>query len=121
MKQLISKNSLIFSFLLLSGCATNPSVAPSQNDALNSVSNSNAKKAKSYWIQSHLDSFFKEDWDPAMKKDKKIQEKYGKSKEGKSFTLQEFVDKRVAYKKSHPVDESKSNVKKLESMPVIGN
>ncbi len=119
MKLLISQKYLILSLLLLSGCATNPTVTPSQNKALNSVSNSNAKKEKSYWMQSHLDSFFKEDWDPTMKKDKIIQKKYGK-KEERNFTLQEFADKQAAYKKAHPADESKSNVKKLESMPVIG-
>ena len=119
MKQLISKNSLILSLVFLSGCATNTTVAPSQNKALNSVTNSNAKKEKSYWMQSHLDNFFEKKWNPAMKRDKNIQKKYGK-KEGKSFTLQEFVDKQAAYKKVDLTDASKSNVKKLESMPIIG-
>ena len=70
-------------------------------------------------MQSHLDNFFEKKWNPAMKRDKNIQKKYGK-KEGKSFTLQEFVDKQAAYKKVDLTDASKSNVKKLESMPIIG-
>lgn len=121
MKQLISQTNLILSLLFFSGCTTNNTVAPSKNRALNSVSDSNAKKEKSYWMQNQLDSFLQKEWDPTMKEDKEIQEKYGKKKEKeKSFTLQELADKQAAYKKAHPVDESKSNVKKLESMPVIG-
>ena len=111
MKQLISQTNLILSLLLFSGCTANNMVTPSKNKALNSVSDSNAKKEKSYWMQNQLDSFFEKEWNPTMKEDKE---------EEKSFTLQEIVDKQAAYKKAHPADESKSNVKKLESMPVIG-
>ena len=121
MKQLISQTHLILSFLFLSGCTTNATVAPSQNKALNSVSNSNAQTKKSYWMQNQLDSFLQKKWNPTMKEDKEIQKKYGEKKEQeKTFTLQEFVDKQAAYEKTHPIDESSSNVKKLENMPVIG-
>ena len=123
MKQLISQSNLILSFLFLGGCSTYVEKAPSQNDALNSVSKSNAKKEQSYWLQDQLDSFVEDEWNPTMQKDKEIQEKYGedkKTKEEKHFTLQELADKQAAYRKAHPVDHSKSNVTKLESMPVIG-
>ena len=40
--------------------------------------------------------------------------------EDRNFTLQEYVDKSAAYIKAHPSDYEKSNVKKLESMPIIG-
>lgn len=121
MKQVISQTNLILSLVFFSGCTVNNTVSPSKNNALNSVSDSNAKKEKSYWMQNQLDSFFEKEWDPTMKEDKEIQEKYVKKEEKeKSFTLQEMADKQAAYKKAHPIDESKSNVKKLESMPVIG-
>ena len=38
----------------------------------------------------------------------------------RNFTLQEYVDKAAAYLKAKPNDYENSNVKKLESMPVIG-
>ena len=41
-------------------------------------------------------------------------------KDDKPFTLQEYVDKATAYRKAHPNDYEHSNVKKLESMPIIG-
>jgi hypothetical protein len=41
-------------------------------------------------------------------------------KDDKPFTLQEFVDKASAYRKARPNDYEHSNVKKLESMPIIG-
>jgi len=41
-------------------------------------------------------------------------------KDDKPFTLQEYVDKASAYRKAHPNDYEHSNVKKLESMPIIG-
>ena len=119
MKQVISQTNLILSLVFLSGCTTTILTTPSQNKALNSVSNSNAEKEQSYWMQNQIDNFFEKEWNPTMKEDKKIQEKYGNKKE-KSFTLQEIADKQAAYKKAHPIDESKSNVKKLDGMPVIG-
>ncbi len=121
MKQLISQTNLILSLVFLSGCTTHVNTTPSQNEVLNSLSNSNAKKEKIYWMQNQLNSFFEKEWNPTMKKDKEIQKKYGKKEVKKSFTLQEFVDKQAAYNKAHPTNTSKSNVKKLESMPVIGN
>ena len=41
-------------------------------------------------------------------------------KDDKPFTLQEFADKSAAYMKAQKNDESHSNVKKMDSMPVIG-
>ena len=41
-------------------------------------------------------------------------------KDDRPFTLQEYVDKASAYRKAHPNDYEHSNVKKLESMPIIG-
>ncbi|MEJ2414079.1 MAG: hypothetical protein P8Y22_02200, partial [Sulfurimonas sp.] len=87
-----------------------------------------------------LDGWLKDDWTPSVEKDPEIQKKYMKKKvvvkkgenntteekaeytedNNRSFTLQEYVDKAVAYQKTKPNDYNNSNVKKLESMPVIG-
>ena len=88
-------------------------------------------------MQKSLDTWFKKDWEPTLSKDKDIQKKYmektktsykktdGKKEEyiekkDKSFTLQEYVDKAAVYNKAHPNDYNNSNVKKMESLPVIG-
>jgi len=137
MKQLITTSLTISALILLSGCATDAPVAPSQNSDLNKISNSNGK-AKPGLMQKSLDSWLKNEWTPTVNKDKKIQKKYLKKADGsieevsndteekyvedkdRNFTLQEYVDKASAYMKAHPNDGKESNVKKLESMPVIG-
>lgn len=53
-------------------------------------------------------------------KNGKVQVKYMEDRD-RNFTLQEYVDKAAVYRKAHPNDYKHSNVKKLESMPVIGN
>jgi len=140
MKHLITKTTLIIlSSSLIIGCSSLSSSAPSQNAALNSISKSNAAKPKDGYMQSMMDSWLKNDWTPTISKDKNIQKKYMRKdgstktiykdgreevhyveKDDKPFTLQEYVDKASAYRKAHPNDYEHSNVKKLESMPVIG-
>ncbi len=88
-------------------------------------------------MQKSLDSWLHDDWEPTVSKDKEIQKKYMKEekvqtsaketqqshfvdKEDKNFTIQEYVDKASAYMKAKPNDYNSSNVKKLESLPVIG-
>ena len=94
-------------------------------------------------MQKSLDSWLHDDWEPTVSKDKEIQKKYMKEekvqqneqtqtsaketqeshfvdKEDRNFTLQEYVDKASAYMRAKPNDYNSSNVKKLESMPVIG-
>lgn len=92
-------------------------------------------------MQKSLDSWLHDDWEPTVSKDKEIQKKYMKEekvqenvkpsvketqeshfvdKEDKNFTIQEYVDKASAYMKAKPNDYNSSNVKKLESMPIIG-
>ena len=129
---------------MLNSCASSKTeVAPSQNSALNSISRSAATKDEGS-MQKSLDSWLKNDWEPTVSKDKKIQEKYMEKekvsttknannrqssqkeeahyveKKDKPFTLQEYVDKAAAYNKAHPSDYNNSNVKKMESLPVIG-
>ena len=137
MKQLIIKYSIGLSLLFCTACSTSGEVSPSQNSALNSISNSSAKSDKGV-IQNMLDSFLKEEWTPTVESDKEIQKRYMQEvkesnssktttqksyieKEDKYFTLQEYMDKREAYLKVHPSDHNNSNVHKLEMMPVIGN
>jgi len=143
MKQLIIKNTPILSLLLLSACGTTPTVAPSQNKALNSISSSNAQNGKQAgFMQNSLDSWTQDEWTPKVEANPEIQKKYMKvdenaapikseksdkkevvykEREDKAFTLQELVDKTGAYLEATPSkDESKSNVKHMQSLPVIG-
>ena len=141
MKQLIIISQTLITLSFLSGCGTTPATPPSQNSALNSISKSNASKEKKGIMQESLDSWLKDDWTPTVSKDKNIQEKYHhksdtieqnkekntvsqtgdkKEEEESPFTLQEYVDKAEAYMKAKPNDYENSNVKKLESLPVIG-
>ena len=125
----------------LLGCASGGSVAPSQNESLNKVSAS-GKHAKTGIMQSTMEKWFEEEWDPAVANDKEIQHKYMKpQKKGKkalksgtteheevvyeedkerNFTLQEYVDKAAAYQRAHPSDYEHSYTKSLETLPVIG-
>jgi len=118
MKQLIIKHSIFLSLVLFTACSTPQNISPSQNDALNKISNSNVKKENGS-LQSLLDNFLQNEWIPTLNRDKEIREKYIQ-KEDKPFSLQEYVDKRAVYIKAHPSDHNKSNVHKLEMMPVIG-
>ena len=159
MKHISTKITLtILTSLFFVGCSSLGSEAPSQNRALNSVSNSKGK-AKDGYMQKTMETWFANDWTPTVSKDKEIQKKYMRKdntngvsqdkeiqqeyirrdgstktvykdgreevhyveKDDKPFTLQEYVDKAAAYRKAHPNDYEHSNVKKLESMPVIGN
>jgi hypothetical protein len=51
---------------------------------------------------------------------KKVEKVEYIEKKDKPFTLQEYVDKAEAYMKAKPNDYEHSNVKKVESLPVIG-
>jgi len=119
MKQLSNKTVIILSTTLLVGCMSTPQVTPSKNSALNNISKSNASKKQSYFFQKKVDKFVDVQWKETVLKDEGIKKKYEENKE-KKFTLQEFVDKANVYTKKKSHDSSKSNVSKLESMPVIG-
>jgi len=124
MKQLTITANILFLTLLLTACAPDTEVTPSQNSALNSISNSNAH-SKNGAMQQSLNSWLKNEWEPTVKEDKKIQKKYMKKEKTfvekeDSFTLQEYVDKAAVYMKAHPNDYNSSNVHKLESLPAIG-
>lgn len=134
MNILLTHIILTISLLLLVGCTqTNPATTSSHND-MNKISPDRAD-AKPGYMQNSLDAFLKDDWEPTVTKDKEIQKKYMKKKEeektqssqetyeedkDRAFTLQEYVDKAVAYSKAKPNDYNSSNTKKLDVMPVIG-
>jgi hypothetical protein len=145
MKQLIIITNTLTALFLLSGCGSSKVVAPSQNSALNNISKSSAAKEKKGAMQNTLDNWLHDTWEPTVSKDPEIQKKYMKKvektstkekshnsdsqnisktnyveKEDKPFTLQEYVDKAKAYMKAKPNDYEHSNVKKVESLPVIG-
>lgn len=84
-------NIIILLTYILAGCVTNPKVSPSQNKALNSISKSSAEKKQSYFLQKKTDEFLEHEWKEKVLEDKEIK----------------------ATKKS------KSNISKLDSMPVI--
>ncbi|SFV55200.1 hypothetical protein MNB_SM-6-1527 [hydrothermal vent metagenome] len=105
--------------MLCNSCAASEkNLAPSQNNALNNISKSNASTKKEGAMQHTLDSWLHEDWEPTLSKNKKIQKKY--MHKDRNFTLQEYVNKASAYMKAKPNNYNNSNVHKLESMPVIG-
>ena len=134
MKQLFDKILISLSLIFIAGCSTSPEVAPSQNKALNSVSNSTMGKEKSYFMQNQLDFFLDEELAPVVAKDKGIQDKYMDKVEDKqtgevtyidresdNFTLQEIFDKVNVYRKEKPANYEESHVEKVNALPVLGS
>jgi hypothetical protein len=138
MKHLMTQITLtLLGSSLITGCSALSSSSPAHNEGLNSISSSG--KTNTGHMQELMDSWFSNDWTPTISKDKEIQKKYMRKdgstktvykdgreevhyveKDDKPFTLQEYVDKASAYRKANPNDYENSNVKKLESMPIIG-
>lgn len=116
MKNLTKTITLIFTTLVLGACSSNTMVAPSQNSALNSVSNSTQQKSGA--MQKSLDNWLEKDWTPTIEKDPVIKEKY--TDEKRAFTLQEYVEKAEVYSKDGNNSVKESNVEKLNTMPAIG-
>jgi len=133
MKQLAHIILIGLSLLCVVGCGGTTQITPSKNSALNSVSRSDAGKKQKYFMQEQIDDFVAKEWIPTLAKNKEIRKKYltkhvdaktGEEsfaeKQSTTFTLQEGLEKLRAFQKANPQDYSSSNVKKLESMPVIG-
>ena len=98
----------------LSSCAHSAPVAPSQNDALNKISNSKGKEKKGY-MQEGLDAWLENDWAPAVNADAKVQEKYMEKREEvkvSSITTQEELKAHSSEKLS--TQSQKSEVKYVE-------
>ncbi len=133
MKQLIDKSLISVSLVLLVGCSTNTALSPSQDATLNTISKSSAQKKHTYFLQKQFDTFIDEEYVPTISQNKEIQKKYMDKKvdastgevtyvdrESDNFTLQEIADKLRVYIETNPDDYSKSNVTKMQKMPVIG-
>lgn len=132
MNRLLSSIITSISLLLLVACSQKNS-SLSSNSEMNRVSPQHTTQKPGY-MQSAMDSWLKEEWEPTLAKDENIQKKYMKKEELKTensqevykedeeraFTLQEYMDKAVAYSKANPSDHNNSHVKKLNEMPVIG-
>lgn len=140
MKQKVNITIVTFITLIsLTGCTAHGGVSPAQNNELNSVSPTTLNK-KPGLMQNSLDNWLQNEWEPTVEKDPEIQKKYMKKEvvtqgeenttstqkikyienKERAFTLQEYVDKAVAYQKAKPNDENSSHVKQMESLPVIG-
>jgi hypothetical protein len=118
MKNLTLLTLTTMTLLSFSSCSSTTAVNPSQNEALNAISTSNKATDKKGAMQSSLDNWLEKEWTPAVEKNEEIKAK--NEDKARDFKLQEYVEKIETYKKeSHPNTEE-SNVKKLDSMPVIG-
>jgi hypothetical protein len=93
------------------------SVSATKNEALNKVSPINQNRNDGA-MQKSLDNWLQTDWTPTVQKDEKI--KKVDANESRNFTLQEYVDKAVAYSKNKPASTEPSNVEQMNKMPVIG-
>ena len=143
---LVMKMLLMVTILLIfGGCASQNQPTPSQNDALNRISKSSADTKEKGYLQEHLDSWLKNDWEKNTKgfdksdaqkstskksaqvqqrdvvKESKKEASVEKSaeEENDSFTLQHYVDK-IKYYNEHKKSSGHSHLEELEKMPVIG-
>ncbi|MBL0708711.1 MAG: hypothetical protein JJW00_06665 [Sulfurimonas sp.] len=105
--------------LSLSACSSKTATSPSQNEALNSVTNTTAQKEKDGIMQRSMDSWIKDEWTPKTQKDEKV--KTLDKDESRDFKIQEYVDKSQTYLKDSDAKETQSHTKKVNSLPVIGN
>ncbi|WP_373034986.1 hypothetical protein [Sulfurimonas sp.] len=102
----------------LNACGSNASVSPSQNEALNSVTNSTAEKNNKGSMQKSLDGWLKDEWTPKVEKDEAIKEK--NQDKTRDFRIQDYVEKSEVYIRESNSTTQDSHYKKMESMPVIG-
>jgi hypothetical protein len=116
MKNSMKIITLIVTALILGACSSDKVVNPSQNSALNSVSNS--QKEKTGAMQESLNNWLNKEWTPSIEKDEAIKEKYADEK--RDFTLQEYVEKSEVYIKENNATAKNSHVDKINAMPVIG-
>jgi hypothetical protein len=103
MKQLNKQLFIILSSIVFTISQTSAQALSHRSDTKN--------KTEGY-LQHSLDNWFEDEWNPATKSE----DYHTKSR----FKLQDYVDKAALYIKANPSDENNSNIKRLESMPVIG-
>ena len=111
----MKKLSIILYILIFWGCQQVENPSPTQNDVLNSVTNSNAKKQKPGILQDGVDEWMEKS---AQEKPKQSKQEISKTKDGKKKGyLQSLIDETSVSDKK---EKTPSHVKELESMPVIG-
>ncbi|WP_321777581.1 hypothetical protein [Sulfurimonas sp.] len=114
--------TIITTFIILTfnACSPKTDVAPSQNEALNSITSSTVQKKNDGAMQKSLDKWLNDEWTPKTQKDKNIKAK--DADKTRDFTLQEYVDKSEVYMKESKSNtkDTESHSKKMESIPVIG-
>jgi len=121
---------IILSIFTIS-CKDTNAVSPSQNKALNSISNSNADRGKNGYMQRSIDKIQKEDKSTKKTKEsidnetkqKEItdsvkKEKIREKKSEDKYTLQYYFDKTATYLNSK--EKTTSHKEKMDKMPVIG-
>lgn len=96
-----------FSMLSLTSCSSSNGVSPFQKKALNDITQASAKKEDGA-MQKSLDKWLNEEWTPTIEKDEAIKEI--NQDKGRNFTLQEYVDKIVVYRR-----ENNSSVENFHS------
>ncbi len=92
-------------------------VSPTKNEALSKVSPLNDGRTDGA-MQSSLDNWLGSVWTPTVDKNETI--KKMDENESRNFTLQEYVDKAVAYSKNKPDSNESSMKDKMDKMPAIG-
>ena len=112
MKHLYKQITAITTVLLLTSCASQSPVAPSQNDALNKISNSKGKE-KSGYMQQGLDSWLEEDWTPKVEKNEEIRSKY--MQEAKSDSQEAPSLSKIATKEELEQHSSENLAKKSQT------
>ncbi|MDP2079021.1 MAG: hypothetical protein Q8N01_02455 [Sulfuricurvum sp.] len=128
--------SIIIAASILSGCATNATVPPSQNPSLQAVSPNTAAASEGGAMQRSLDAWFKEEWTPLTTpkttqakddatKSVMVASTASKTEDEKPFTLQSFADKwKVYHENEAKIKEGKpkeaSHIDTLNALPVIG-
>lgn len=91
--------------------------SPTKNEALNKVSPINQNRQDGA-MQKSLDNWLETDWTPTIQKDEAIK-KVNENK-SRNFTLQEYVDKAIAYSKNKPDSNESSGIQNMNKLPVIG-
>ncbi|MCX6052614.1 MAG: hypothetical protein NTZ60_08900 [Campylobacterales bacterium] len=118
MKNLTALTFLTFALLSLSSCSSSPTVNPSQNKALNSVSTSNQATHIKGTMQNSLDTWLEKKWTPTVEKNETIKVK--NEDKGRDFKIQEYVEKIEVYKKENNSSVEESHIQKINTLPVIG-
>ncbi len=115
MKSILLSSTLVFTLF---------AQAPSQNSALKSISPSGSQKNTPSAIQNSLDSWLRDDWEPAQKKNQEKEKSLHvkeKEKNSSSFKLQSYVNKWEKYNKEKASEPKKpSHVEMINSLPAIG-